>query len=636
MEIFLPSGSHLLLWLEQSAFRTSVLILIILVLRLALRRKISSQWRHMFWLLVVVQMILPWSPASIFSVDNLWNSLQRAINDKNGTIVVVEAGNTEVADKKPPYFTVKEMKDSVGKTIHKIEELSTDIKVNIKNTSNSSNRKNYPFLFRSNMNVPLIILLWGLVAVVLAVRMIFVCRVITTALKRLPLVTDEKLMLMLEQCKGRLNIHFPIGIVSAPDVSTPMIVGFLRPVIVFPENVLRNFTMEEIRNILLHELSHVKRQDIVLNWLMAVLQCIQWFNPLVWVAFKLMRADREEVCDAMAIKCLGYQENVQYGETIIKLLAGFGNNNVRLLPDIAGIIEEKDQIKMRIYMIKLLGENTRQSTILAATAFLCLAAAALTSAKAELPNDVKHGGLANATTTSEVGQGKSSWSTEYKNGKLFFKFIQMDHINPVAFFSCFAEAPNEKDPRFDCHIKLATSKPLEPLTFAYTDISLEGILQKIADQNKLRLTKNSEKDFILTDMYPASAPETVKQTQVQNNGGIDIKILRSTKNTFAEINVNEVPVSILLIQLAKLLEAPNTSFDQKLFLGDDVFDEPSKNEGTIIKLNKNAPSQYRQKISLSLKDANLKTVLQEISNKAGLKLTENAAVSPTEFTLSVN
>jgi beta-lactamase regulating signal transducer with metallopeptidase domain len=62
---------------------------------------------------------------------------------------------------------------------------------------------------------------------------------------------------------------------------------------------LRSFSTEELRFVFLHELAHVRRRDILMSWLMALLQVVHWFNPLVWFAFSRWRADRELACDAL-------------------------------------------------------------------------------------------------------------------------------------------------------------------------------------------------------------------------------------------------------------------------------------------------------------------------------------------------
>jgi bla regulator protein BlaR1 len=80
--------------------------------------------------------------------------------------------------------------------------------------------------------------------------------------------------------------------------------GFIRPRLVFPEGLLDTLSTSQLRHILLHELSHLKRLDIVIGWAMAAVEVLHWFNPLVWVAARQMHRDRELACDADVLSAM--------------------------------------------------------------------------------------------------------------------------------------------------------------------------------------------------------------------------------------------------------------------------------------------------------------------------------------------
>jgi hypothetical protein len=112
---------------------------------------------------------------------------------------------------------------------------------------------------------------------------------------------------------------------------------------------LSGFTREELRHVFMHELAHIKRRDVLVGWVMLALQTVHWFNPLVWLAFYRMRADRELACDALALSHTQPGENESYGLTIVKLLEGLGRSV--WAPGLAGILENRQQMKERIIMI---------------------------------------------------------------------------------------------------------------------------------------------------------------------------------------------------------------------------------------------------------------------------------------------
>jgi len=73
--------------------------------------------------------------------------------------------------------------------------------------------------------------------------------------------------------------------------------------------------------VLLHELSHIRRGDTAACFLAAVLSILHWFNPLVWLAFALMRRDIEVLCEDSVIEALGEHERPGYAATLLALAA---------------------------------------------------------------------------------------------------------------------------------------------------------------------------------------------------------------------------------------------------------------------------------------------------------------------------
>src|SRR5690606_27519903 len=105
-------------------------------------------------------------------------------------------------------------------------------------------------------------------------------------------------------------------------------------------------------HVLLHELAHLKRWDLMTNWLMAVAQAVHWFNPLVCLALRQMRVERELACDEMVLRATsegGDDGGRAYGETILRLLEGVKSRPS--LPALVGIAEEKHSARQRILQI---------------------------------------------------------------------------------------------------------------------------------------------------------------------------------------------------------------------------------------------------------------------------------------------
>jgi hypothetical protein len=128
---------------------------------------------------------------------------------------------------------------------------------------------------------------------------------------------------------------------------------------------------------LLHELAHLKRGDIVTGWIVAILQSLPWFNPVIWWAFYRMRCDRETACDALVLSRMSDGARRHYGDALIGTMERF--NHPQHQPAIvAGIIENKEQLKRRLVMIKKFRCPARREIAAVAVLFAVLSIALLT------------------------------------------------------------------------------------------------------------------------------------------------------------------------------------------------------------------------------------------------------------------
>src|SRR5262249_23634542 len=154
---------------------------------------------------------------------------------------------------------------------------------------------------------------------------------------------------LLQGCADELCVRTTVQLVESDSITSPLLHGFWRPRLVLPVGLRNELSWDELRFVLLHELAHVKRRDILQNWLGTILQILHWFNPLVWLAFARWRADRELACDALALETAGEEKKREYGRTILRLLEA--SRNVLGTPAMVGILEDKGQLRERISMI---------------------------------------------------------------------------------------------------------------------------------------------------------------------------------------------------------------------------------------------------------------------------------------------
>jgi len=170
-------------------------------------------------------------------------------------------------------------------------------------------------------------------------------------------------------------------------VESPAVYGLWRKRLLLPDGIFERFSTDELRCIFLRELAHIKRGDLAVNWLVAALRVLHWFNPVLWLAWARMRADRELATDALALAHVRQSDHASYGETILKVLEGLTGE--KALPGLVGIVENKAQLKERLAAIVRPGKHWRWAALAVTALIACIG---LTGAQTENPESAPAGG----------------------------------------------------------------------------------------------------------------------------------------------------------------------------------------------------------------------------------------------------
>jgi len=100
----------------------------------------------------------------------------------------------------------------------------------------------------------------------------------------------------------------------------PFLIGLFRPKVILPASFAHSANALDLRCVLMHEMAHRRCSDLYINCLLAFLTAVHWFNPLVWIAFRSLRGERELLRDAMVLSHLQDDQRPHYA----RLLASFG------------------------------------------------------------------------------------------------------------------------------------------------------------------------------------------------------------------------------------------------------------------------------------------------------------------------
>ena len=132
----------------------------------------------------------------------------------------------------------------------------------------------------------------GAVLILLAVgmaRIMWLDRVTRT-------VEDEAWLILVDELALELGLTRHVRLLQATGPAMPMTWGIRRPAILLPAEA-DSWTAERRRDVLLHELAHVKRHDFLIQLVARIACAVYWFHPMVWLAATRLREERERACD---------------------------------------------------------------------------------------------------------------------------------------------------------------------------------------------------------------------------------------------------------------------------------------------------------------------------------------------------
>ena len=105
----------------------------------------------------------------------------------------------------------------------------------------------------------------------------------------------------LEELSARLRVSKPVALLETCIAATPIVIGFVRPVILIPVGMLTAMPTGQIEAILLHELAHIRRRDYLANLLQTAAEGVLFYHPAVWWISRVIRTERENCCDDLVV-----------------------------------------------------------------------------------------------------------------------------------------------------------------------------------------------------------------------------------------------------------------------------------------------------------------------------------------------
>jgi bla regulator protein BlaR1 len=451
-------------WFLSATVRGSLLILAVLLVQAAFGSRIPAVWRHALWLPVLFVLSAPCLPESPWSLENGW-----AAGAVTPAALPVDPALSHPAE---PGAAAAVLAPATR-----------------------------PVDWRRIAGA-----IWIAGAFALFLTGLIACRRTLVAFRReqcpLPPELREEIR---EAAQSRGLRRVPRVLVSAA-VPGPAMTGLCRPLLLLPATFAETFDREERRLILLHEFTHVKRGDLLLNALVFGLQALHWCNPLVWFAFLRLRADRELACDSAVLSASREDGRSRYGHALLKVESAVGSAPWRLgFVGLVGLFGRGRILHSRIAAIA--GHRPGHALWNLAGPALLLVLALTGATQAQNEPAAKGGGKEIQITTQFVEAGDESMDPRLE--RLILPVVELRQVSLPAAVAYLEAKTREVDPGlsdidFVLSPEAAENKNLTSLSLK--DVPLNEALRYLSQLTGTSVVK--KKNVIIFE--PRSGPDSEK------------------------------------------------------------------------------------------------------------------------------
>jgi len=289
--------ADILINMFENSIAVSVIILILFLLRPFLSKRYTAKWQYGVWLVVTVRLLVPFD----IEIPNFTAPLNIPVENK----VVYQADVAgETADDIITTPSAGEQSDNMP------ENTVTDnsLKEKVFDSAASAMGKN------SLAVADILAVLW-----VCGALLIISVRAGSYIIARYTL--NESLIpfdIDISESKRKLGLEDEIPVYYSDMVSTPVLSGVIRPIVVVPDNAENDMHLQVA---IYHELVHYKRYDVFFKFMLFAVTSIYWFNPVIWLMNTAALEDIELSCDESIYKKMNSEGKNLYGKSILHFAA---------------------------------------------------------------------------------------------------------------------------------------------------------------------------------------------------------------------------------------------------------------------------------------------------------------------------
>ena len=141
---------------------------------------------------------------------------------------------------------------------------------------------------------------------------------------------DPEWRVFVNKISAMMGITKPVRVWVSEWVSSPVTFGFLKPVILVPLAAINNLSPSQMEAVLLHELSHIRRYDYLVNFILNIIRVVLYFNPFAKAFVRIVEREREKSCDEMVLQF--QYDSRDYATALLQLEKLSYHNRILVLP----------------------------------------------------------------------------------------------------------------------------------------------------------------------------------------------------------------------------------------------------------------------------------------------------------------
>ena len=263
------------------SFTMSMVVLFVLFLNALFFKWLDARLRYAVWLVVLVGLLVPFRPVigeGFITVPYVSQEELGVLHSSDGGLPAAEGLAPDV--------------------------ISQNVFYRVLNLSIS-----YPHI---------LVMLWSAVAAIIFAYHIWRYIQFTKIMRRWgKVVQDREILEIFQSVKrdhGLKNVE--IGLMQCGFVTTSLLIGFFKPVVLLPE---KHFESDELEMIFHHELIHYKRKDLLVKFLSVIAVSVHWFNPVIYWMCDNIQTESESSCDEAVVKEFDGENRRYYAELIIEM-----------------------------------------------------------------------------------------------------------------------------------------------------------------------------------------------------------------------------------------------------------------------------------------------------------------------------